>query len=87
MDCTAGFVYLQTLQKDAWTGLFSGDMLWEGVDGPPVHDRCRCVIETLIAVAAGYATRNGFEGADYWLQKYGILPDKYIGKKEAKELG
>ena len=40
-----------------------------------------------MAVAAGYATRNGFEGADYWLQKYGILPDKYIGKKEAKELG
>ena len=30
---------------------------------------------------------DGFEGADYWLQKYGILPDKYIGKKEAKELG
>ena len=56
-------------------------------DGPPVHERCRCVIETLMAVAAGYATRNGFEGADYWLQKYGILPDKYIGKKEAKELG
>jgi hypothetical protein len=40
-----------------------------------------------MAVAAGYATRNGFEGADYWLQKYGLLPDKYIGKKEAKELG
>lgn len=62
-------------------------ILLEGVDGPPVHDRCRCIVETLMAVAAGYATRNGFEGADYWLQKYGILPDKYIGKKEAKELG
>ena len=63
------------------------DDIINAVDGPPVRDRCRCVIETLMAVAAGYATRNGFEGADYWLQKYGILPDKYIGKKEAKELG
>lgn len=56
-------------------------------DGPPVHERCRCVIEALMAVTAGYATRNGFEGADYWLQKYNVLPDKYNGKKEPKELG
>ena len=57
------------------------------LEGPPVHEKCRCTIEWLMAVAAGYATRNGFEGADYWLQNYNVLPDKYIGKKEAKELG
>lgn len=59
-------------------------ILLEGVDGPPVHDRCRCVIETLMAVAAGYATRNGFEGADCWLQKYGILPDSILGRKKRR---
>lgn len=57
------------------------------LEGPPVHDRCRCVIEKLMAVVAGYATRDGFEGADYWLKKHNILPDQYIGKKEAKDLG
>lgn len=23
----------------------AGTILWEGVDGPPVYDRCRCVIK------------------------------------------
>lgn len=74
--------------KKMYGQVYSVDtMLLEGVDGPPVHDHCRCAIEKLIAVAAGYATRNGFEGADYWLKKYNILPDKYIGKQEAKDLG
>lgn len=54
---------------------------------PPVHERCHCTIKKMMAVAAGYATRNGIEGADYWLRKYHVLPDQYIGKKEAKKLG
>ena len=54
---------------------------------PPLHDRCRCRIEQLIAVFPGYATRNGLEGADYWLKYYGKLPEYYLTKQEAKENG
>ena len=54
---------------------------------PPLHDRCRCRIEQLIAVFPGYATRNGLEGADYWLKYYGKLPEYYLTKQEAKANG
>jgi hypothetical protein len=51
---------------------------------PPLHDRCRCRIEQLVAVFPGYATRNGLEGADYWLKYFGKLPEYYLTKQEAK---
>lgn len=54
---------------------------------PPLHDRCRCRIEQLIAVFPGYATRNGLKGADYWLKYYGKLPEYYLTKQEAKANG
>lgn len=54
---------------------------------PPLHDRCRCRIEQLIAVFPGYATRNGLEGADYWLKYYGKLPKYYLTKQAAKANG
>ena len=59
-------------------------VLWAGMDGPPLHDRCRCAVKKLMAVAAGYATRNGFEGADYWLKKYNALPDNILGSRMRK---
>lgn len=54
---------------------------------PPVHDKCRCEIKGLLAVFAGYATKEGFQGADYWLMKYKKLPEYYLTKQEAKERG
>lgn len=39
------------------------------------------------AIKDGNATRNGKEGADYWLIQYGVLPEYYLSKADAKELG
>jgi hypothetical protein len=52
-----------------------------------VHQRCRCTLERLKAIAAGFATRNGKDGADYWLKWYQSLPNCYLTKEEAKALG
>ena len=54
---------------------------------PPLHPRCRCVIEWLKALYAGNATKKGKSGADWWLKQMGELPDYYIEKPEAKKLG
>ena len=54
---------------------------------PPVHNNCRCEIKRMKAIYDGYATRNGQDGADYWLIKYGALPEYYLTKDDAKELG
>ena len=54
---------------------------------PPLHPRCECRIEFIQAVAAGEATKNGTDGADWWLKYKGTLPDYYITKKDAEKLG
>lgn len=54
---------------------------------PPAHFACRCVLEPLHAVAAGYVTRQGTAGADYWLKYYRKLPAYYITKNEARKNG
>lgn len=54
---------------------------------PPLHERCRCVIEYLQAFFAGTATQNGIDGADWWLKHYGMLPHYYITKQEAESRG
>lgn len=54
---------------------------------PPLHMRCRCRIEPLIAVFPGYATKNGMGGADFWLAYCGELPEYYMTKDEAKANG
>ena len=54
---------------------------------PPLHPRCRCIIEWLKARFAGTATRNMNNGADWWLKKFSKLPAYYINKSEAKNLG
>lgn len=54
---------------------------------PPVHPNCRCEIQDLKAIMAGNATKNGKEGADYWLRNYNSLPDYYISYQQLNELG
>lgn len=53
----------------------------------PVHLYCRCEIVPMKAIVAGNATKDGENGADYWLAYYGKLPDYYISKDELFNLG
>ena len=52
-----------------------------------LHAFCRCIILWMQAIIAGNATDKGKDGADYWLKHYNELPDYYITKTEAKQLG
>lgn len=54
---------------------------------PPLHDRCRCDILPMEAITPGGATKDGENGADYWLAHYGKLPDYYISDQELRSLG
>ena len=48
----------------------------------PVHYNCKCELSTHIAIVAGNATKDGKNGADYWLKHYGKLPDYYISRND-----
>lgn len=52
-----------------------------------LHPNCRCYLEPMKVIEAGYATRDGTNGADYWLYYKQKLPEYYITKKQAKSLG
>lgn len=54
---------------------------------PQLHPNCRCDIKPMKAVAAGSGTKDGRNGADYWMKYYHDLPEYYITQKELKELG
>jgi len=54
---------------------------------PPLHFHCRCRIERLKSLFAGEATNKGTDGADWHLKYNGKLPDYYISKTAAKNLG
>lgn len=54
---------------------------------PPIHSKCRCIIEIMDAVFAGLGTKDGVNGADWWIKNYGILPDYYISKTDIGDLG
>ncbi len=54
---------------------------------PPLHPNCRCEIEKMEAVTVGRATKDGDNGADWWLRNYGVLPDYYVTEDEAKNQG
>jgi len=54
---------------------------------PPLHPCCHCRIVPLRALRAGTATELEEMGADWYLLYYGRLPDYYISKKTARELG
>ncbi len=45
---------------------------------PPLHENCRCAILPMEAITPGGATKDGKNGADYWLINFGKLPDYYI---------
>ena len=57
------------------------------VDKIPVHPNCHCHFAKVLAISAGDATNDGKNGADWYLKYLGMLPDYYITKKEARELG
>lgn len=54
---------------------------------PPLHDNCRCAILPMEAIMSGHATKDGKNGADYWIIHYGQLPDYYISDGDLKALG
>ena len=54
---------------------------------PLPHQRCRCIVVPMDAVAAGQATERGRNGADWWIVSYGDLPPYYISPEEAMEAG
>jgi len=54
---------------------------------PPLHENCRCAILPMEAIAPGGATKDGENGADYWLVNFGKLPSYYISKEELYALG
>lgn len=41
---------------------------------PPIHPNCRCVIARMKMFYAGTATKDGINGADWYLKIYGKLP-------------
>lgn len=51
------------------------------------HPRCKCVYVPMRTKTAGTATNQKFDGADYFLFYFQQLPDYYISKKQAKQLG
>jgi len=54
---------------------------------PPLHLHCRCAIERIKTLLAGRATTKGRSGADWYLKHYGKLPNYYITKYKAEEIG
>ena len=53
----------------------------------PNHLYCRCTLDGMDVLPAGYATQDGLNGADYWLTHKGKLPENYLTKEEAELLG
>lgn len=51
---------------------------------PPIHPRCRCRIKTMRAVGAGNGTKEGTNGADWWMKYFADLPEYYITQEELK---
>ena len=54
---------------------------------PPLHHKCRCKIKPMSAVLVGNATKDGQNGADWYLRNYGTLPNYYIDDIGLKILG
>ena len=50
------------------------------------HPNCRCYLAPLTVIEAGYATKDGVNGADSWLYYKRKLPEFYITKNQAKLL-
>ena len=59
-----------------------GRQLCQALEG---HN-CRCTLDGMDVLPAGYATQDGLDGADYWLTHEGKLPENYLTKDEAKKI-
>lgn len=57
------------------------------IPSPPLHNNCRCKITTMKAVTAGYATKDGQNGADWYLKYFNQLPSYYIDRLGLMALG
>ena len=53
----------------------------------PAHLFCKCKIEPMRTISAGYATYNGLNGADVHLLYLKKLPDYYVLKEDAEDSG
>lgn len=53
----------------------------------PAHPFCKCKVELMRTISAGYATYNGLNGADVHLLYLGKLPEYYITKDIAEDAG
>lgn len=54
---------------------------------PPLHLNCRCRIKPMEAVQAGNGTKDGQNGADWWMKYYADLPEYYLTAEELENLG
>ena len=54
---------------------------------PPLHPNCRCEIKPMDAVIAGQGTKDGQNGADYWMKYFADLPEYYMTEDELVALG
>lgn len=54
---------------------------------PPLHIYCRCTVKPMNSAIAGIGTKNGNDGADFWLKYYQILPNYYITASDISSLG
>lgn len=60
----------------------------EAVDpSPPLHINCRCVIIPMESIVAGNATKDGNDGADFWIKYFDELPEYYVSKAQAYLMG
>ena len=53
----------------------------------PIHENCKCYIESMTAIAAGTATNAGSDGVDLYLSLYGCLPKNYVTRENAEAAG
>lgn len=53
----------------------------------PEHMKCLCYLQWMKKVSVGGATNLGIFGADYYISNYGVLPNYYITKEKAEDLG
>ncbi|MCD8181008.1 MAG: phage head morphogenesis protein, partial [Firmicutes bacterium] len=52
-----------------------------------VHPNCNCALIVLLCIKAGTATIDGLSGTDYYIKYYGLLPENYLSKREARAVG
>lgn len=54
---------------------------------PQLHPNCGCRLEQMEAIEAGKATNMGMTGADAWIKYFGELPEYYITRRMAEQMG